>query len=161
VSNKAAEELYDKDFFAWTQMEARQIRRFARLRPNIALDLRHIAAEIADLGHERRDALRSWTRRIIEHLLLLQYCPAREPRDGWIDEVEIFRDEIEERLTVSLRRDLQRQLPRLYARARDRAVSKLERFGEEKAAARLPEHCPYALDQILADFWPPHDSGPA
>jgi hypothetical protein len=161
VRNKAAGQLYHEDFFAWTQMQAREIRRFARLRPNVALDFRHIAAEIADLGNERRDALRSWTRRIIEHLLLLQYSPAREPRYGWIDEVEIFRDEIEERLTVSLQRDLQRQLPRLYARARERAVGKLERFGEEEAAARLPEQCPYSLDKILADFWPPHDSGPA
>jgi hypothetical protein len=161
VRSKAAEQLYDKDFFAWTKMQAREIRRFARLRPNVALDLRHIAAEIADLGHERRDALRSWTRRIIGHLLLLQYSPAREPREGWIDEVEIFRDDIEERLTASLRRDLQRQLPCLYARAQERAVGKLERFGEQKAAARLPEHCPYTLDEILADFWPPHDSGAA
>jgi hypothetical protein len=160
VGSKAAEQLYDTDFFAWTQRQAREIRRFARLRPNVALDLRNIAAEIADLGHERRDALRSWTRRIIEHLLLLQYSPARGSREGWIDEVEIFRDDIEERLTASLRRDLQRQLPRLYARARARAVGKLERFGEEKAAARLPQICPYTLDEILADFWPPHASGP-
>jgi hypothetical protein len=158
VRSKAPEQLYDEDFFAWTKMQAREIRRFARLRPNVALDLRHIATEIADLGHERRDALRSWTRRIIEHLLLLQYS---QPREGWIDEVEIFRDDIEERLTASLRRDLQRQLPRLYARARERAVGKLARFGEGKAAARLPEYCPYTLDEILADFWPPHDSGAA
>jgi hypothetical protein len=149
------EQLYDEDFFAWTVVQARELRRFAQWRPNVTLDLRHIAEEIADLGHERRAALRSWTRRIIEHLLLLQYSPAKEPRDGWIDEVETFRDDIEERLTPSLRRDLQRQLPRLYGRVRERAGGKLERYGETGAAARLPEHCPYVLDEILGDYWPP------
>jgi hypothetical protein len=149
------EQLYGEDFFAWTLVQARELRRFARLRPNVALDLRHIAEEIADLGHERRDALRSWTRRIIEHLLLLQYSPADEPRGSWIDEVETFRDEIDERLTPSLRRDLQRQLPLLYRRARERARGKLERYGEADAAARLPERCPYALDEVLGDVWPP------
>jgi hypothetical protein len=157
MSSKAAEQLYGDDFFAWTQVQARELRRFARLRPNVALDLRHIAEEIADLGTERRDSLRSWTRRIIEHLLLLQHSPAREPRRGWADEVDTFRDEIEERLTASLRRDLERQLPRLYGRARDRAKEELERYGETAAVARLPERCPYALDEILGNFWPPED----
>jgi Domain of unknown function DUF29 len=149
------EQLYAEDFFAWTVVQARELRRFERERPNVALDLRHIAEEIADLGNERRDALRSWTRRIIEHLLLLQYSQAEEPRGGWIDEINTFRDDIEERLTASLRRDLKRQLPRLYDRARKRARGKLERYGETGAAARLPERCPYALDAILGDVWPP------
>jgi len=161
MSTKPAEQLYAEDFFVWTQVQARELRRFARLRPNVALDLRHLAEEIADLGRERRDALRSWTRRIIEHLLLLQHSPAQEPRRGWADEIDTFRDEIELRLTGSLRRDLRRQLPRLYDRARERARAKLERYGETEAAARLPERCPYALDEILGDFWPPVAAGPA
>jgi Domain of unknown function DUF29 len=159
MSSKPAEQLYGDDFFAWTRGQAKELRRFARLRPNVALDLRHIAEEIADLGTERRDALRSWTRRIIEHLLLLQHSPAKEPRRGWADEVDTFRDEIDERLTATLRRDLQRQLPRLYDLARERAKGKLERYGETDAAGGLPECCPYALDQILGGFWPPQEDG--
>jgi Domain of unknown function DUF29 len=158
MSTKPAEQLYDEDFFAWTQLQARELRQFARIRPNVGIDLRHVAEEIADLGTERRDALRSWTRRVIEHLLLLQYSPANEPRSGWADEIDHFRDEIEDRLTASLRRDLQRQLPRLYGRARSRAKGKLDRYGETKAAAQLPERCPYALEEILGDFWPPLDA---
>jgi uncharacterized protein DUF29 len=45
--------LYDEDFFAWTRSQARELRRFARTRPNVALDVEHIAEEIADLGTER------------------------------------------------------------------------------------------------------------
>ena len=155
-----AADLYDEDFFAWTQLQAKALRSFARTQPNLALDLPHIAEEIADLGKERRDALRSWTGRIIEHLLLLEHSPATEPRRGWSREITAFRDEIEERLTPTLRRDVQRQLPRLYQKARRRLVLALERYGEGEVALRLPEHCPYTLDQVLGEFWPsPRSSG--
>jgi hypothetical protein len=112
-----AHELHEEDFFAWTRSQAKELRRFARSRPNLPLDLEHIAEEIADLGTSRRDALRSWTRRIIEHLLLLEHARAHEPRRGWSEEVLNFRSEIDDRLSATLRRDLRRQLPRLYDRA--------------------------------------------
>ena len=69
MSMRSAEDLYEHDFFAWTQVQARELRRFARKRPNVPLDLRHLADEVADLGKEQRNALRSWAVRIIEHLL--------------------------------------------------------------------------------------------
>jgi hypothetical protein len=150
-----ADELYEEDFFAWTRCQARELRRFARTRPNLALDLEHIAEEIADLGTERRDSVRSWTARIIEHLLLLKHSPAQEPRRGWIDEVVNFRSEIERRLSRTLERDLKRRLPLLYGEARRNLQRKLDRYGEAEIAARLPEICPYDLDQVLGDFWPP------
>ena len=146
--------LYDEDFFAWTRRQARELRRFGRTRPNLPLDLAHIAGEIADLGTERRDALRSWTARIIEHLLLLEHAPAKEPRRGRMDEIGTFRRDIELRLSATLRRDLQRRLPRLYDLARRHLRGRLERYGEAEVAARLPERCPYGLDQVLGDFWP-------
>ena len=71
--------LYDEDFFAWTQLQAKELRKFARTRPNLPLDLPHLAEEIADLGKEQRNAMRSWTARIIEHLLLLEHSPAEQP----------------------------------------------------------------------------------
>ncbi len=153
------EQLYDDDFFAWTQLQARELRRFARSRPNLPLDLAHLAEEVADLGKERRDALRSWTARIIEHLLLLEHSPAKEPRRGWTREVLNFRREIERRLTPTLRRDLKRRLPRLYDEARRTLAFEFERYGEADIAARLPERCPYTLDQVLGDFWPASRAG--
>ncbi len=50
-------DLYEDDFFAWTRMQAKELRRFARTRPNLPLDLEHLAEEIADLGQEQRNAL--------------------------------------------------------------------------------------------------------
>ncbi len=154
MSTAPADDLYEEDFFAWTQAQASELRRFARTRPNLPLDLDRIAEEIQDLGRERRDALRSWTLRILEHLLLLEHSPAEEPRRGWAREVTAFRNDIDTRLTTSLRRDLKRQLPRLYARARRNLVSEFERYGEAEVAKHLPERCPYTLEEVLSEFWP-------
>jgi hypothetical protein len=155
MTTARAERLYEDDFYAWTQLQAKELRRFARNRPNLPLDLRHIAEEIADLGTERRNAVRSWTARVIEHLLLLEHSPAQEPRRGWIDEIVTLRRDIERRLTPVLRRDLKRQFPRLWDEARADLQKKLRLlYGETDAAARLPERCPYILDQVLGDFWP-------
>jgi Domain of unknown function DUF29 len=150
----SATDLYEDDFFAWTQLQAKELRRFARTRPNLPLDLEHIAEEIADLGTEQRNAVRSWTARVIEHLLLLEHSPASEPRRGWINETVTLRRDIERRLTPVLRRDLKRHLERRYEEARTDLARKLERYGEADVAARLPERCPYTLDQVLGDFWP-------
>jgi Domain of unknown function DUF29 len=115
----------------------------------------HIAEEIAESGTERRDALRSWTARIIGHLLLLEHSPAQERRRGWIDEIVNFRSEIERRSSRTLRRDLKRRLPLLYDEAQRNLRRKLERYGETEIAERLPEECPFTLEQVLGNFWPP------
>ena len=147
-------ELYDQDFYAWTRAQARELRRFAATRPNMPLDLPHLAEEIAELGKERRDSLRSWVRRIVEHLLLLEHSPEREPRTHWEGEIAVFRNDTGDRLSKTLRRDLQRQLPRIYQDARRVAEHKMGKHGEGSAAERLPAECPYSLEQVLGDWWP-------
>ena len=154
MSTRPATDLYEDDFYAWTQLQAKELRRFARSRPNLPLDLPHIAEEIADLGRSQRDSLRSGTANIIEHLLLLEHSPARDPRRGWIEEIVNFRREIDRRLSGALRRDLKRQLPRLYDEVRTDLPKKLAAYGEAHLADRFSEHCPYTLDQVLGDFWP-------
>ena len=149
-----AERLYEDDFYAWTQLQSKELRRFARTRPNLPLDLGHIAEEIADLGTERRSRMRSWTRRIIEHLLLLEHSPAQDPRRGWFAEIVSFRREIDDHISTTLHRDLKRQFPRLYDEARADLQKKLRLYGETAAAARLPERSPYTLEQVLGDYWP-------
>lgn len=152
-------DLYEHDFYAWTKVQARELRRFAATRPNVPLDIPHIAEEIADLGRDRRDSLRSWTTRVIEHLLLLEHSPAEGPRRHWAREITTFRRDIRIRLSKTLRADLRRQLPRLHAEARHGLVPELARFGEAHVAAKLPMECPYTLDQVLGDWWP--DDPPA
>lgn len=144
--------LYDEDFYAWTQAQARELRRFAEARPNLPLDLPHLAEEIRDLGKEQRNAVRSLVRQVLIHLIRLQHSPADEPRNAWADEIDAARDDLHDRLTATLRRDLGRQLPKLYAEAQRRAARKMARYGE---TAELPEQCPYPLAGVLDRDWFP------
>jgi hypothetical protein len=43
MSKVLERELYEADFFAWTQQQSKELRRFARTRPNLPLDLPHLA----------------------------------------------------------------------------------------------------------------------
>jgi hypothetical protein len=150
-----AGQLYDHDFYAWTRDQAAALRRLARARPNVELDLEHLIEEVADLGTNRRDALRSQLRRIMLHCLKLQHSPARDPRPGWRDSIIEGRLEIEDKLSRSLRRDLGRNLPKLYGQARRAAQDSLRAYREDAAADALPETCPYTLADLLRHGWYP------
>lgn len=148
-------ELYEEDFYAWTQAQAAALRRLEAERWNGPLDLAHLAEEVEDLGKEQRNAVLSRLRRIMEHRLKLEHSPAREPRAGWRASIVEALAEIEDRITPTIRRDLEERLPVLYARARELAVLGLRAHGEHAAADRLPAHCPWTLDELLAP--PPED----
>jgi DNA-binding PucR family transcriptional regulator len=159
MATKAAE-LYEEDFYAWTRDQAASLRRMARDRWNGPLDLEHLAEEIEDVGSERRDAVRSQLRRIIEHLLKLEHSQARDPRGGWRDSILDARAEIPDRMTATIRREVEDELPRLYSRARAKAANGLSAHGERDAAWALPDDCPYRFDDLLTDDWyPPNRYG--
>ena len=148
-----AAELYKQDFYAWTRQQAAALRRLADERWNGPLDLVHLSEEIADLGEERRNAVRSHLRRIIEHCLKLEHSPAVEPHADWKGSIVNARSEIGDRLTTTIRNDMERELPALYAQALRAARLALSERGESEAAETLPENGPYVLAQLLADDW--------
>ena len=65
-------ELYDEDFYAWSREQAAALRRLSAERWDGLLDLEHLVEEVEDLGDERRNAVRSQLRRLIEHCLKLE-----------------------------------------------------------------------------------------
>jgi hypothetical protein len=148
------DELYESDFYVWTQRQAEALRRLAATRPNLDLDFPHLIEEVEDLGTSQRAAVRSQLRRIIEHCLKLEHSVATGPRGGCYDSILEARAELDDKLSPSLRSDLDQRLPRLWAQARSRADNGLRRFGEP-AADLLPADCPYALDDLLTDGWYP------
>jgi hypothetical protein len=146
------EDLYEQDFYAWTREQAEGLRRLAQSRPNLSLDLARIAEEIEDLGMSERSAVFSFVRLIMQHCMLTTYSPATEQRRHWLDEVDEFRSQIEDKLTPTIRRDVEADFGMIYVRARRNAIRKMRRFGEEVAA--IPEACPYTIEQILGDWEP-------
>ncbi len=144
---------YDDDFYAWTQHQAEVLRTMPV--SDDRFDREHVAEEIEDLGKSERDAVRSQIRRIIEHLLKLAYSPAEQPRFDWMHSIADARSALEDKLSPTLRRDIEATLERLYADGRRSAILALRTFGEEKAAQAFPENCPYSLDQICQQDWYP------
>jgi Domain of unknown function DUF29 len=151
------DELYEQDFYVWTQRQAEALRRLAKAHPNVELDFPHLIEEVADLGASQRDAVRSQLRRIIEHCLKLEYSPARGPRIGWHETIIDARILLEDKLTRTLHRGVQRQLPKLYDQARRAAQGSLRLYGEAEAAEALPDVCPYRLADLLQHGWYPEN----
>jgi hypothetical protein len=147
MSATPPEQLYETDFYAWTQAQARELRRFARARPNLPLDLAHIAEEIHDLGKSERDAVFSLAQQILQHLLLIEHSPAIDQRLHWADEIDEFRDRIERKLSPTIRRQLKRSIGEVYAAAR-RRVQRATANGRQPP--RCPRHAPTVLSSFLA-----------
>ena len=143
-------DLYETDPYAWALEQAALLRarRFGEL------DLENLAEEVDDLAGAQQRSARSRARTIIEHLLKLEHSPATEPRAGWRNTVRVQRDDLDDDLTPTLKRELLAELPGLYARARRRAAETLADQGEAGAAASLPVDCPYSLDQVTGDWLP-------
>jgi hypothetical protein len=142
--------LYDEDFYVWTEAQAELLRK----RQFDALDLDNLIEEIEGLGDAKKSAALNNVSVILEHLLKLQHSPAREPRRGWAESILEHRTRLELELTPRLRQIVDQELPRVYALTRRSTQRKLRLYSEDAAADALPATCPYALDQITGDWWP-------
>jgi len=148
-------ELYDRDFFLWTQEQAAALR--AVRKSNLPLDWDNLAEEIASLGTSQRTELNSQVRRILRHLFKLEASPAADPRVGWRTTVRDARIEIEDLLegSPSLRREIAAVVKRQSTSAAKLAAYDLEDHGEPAEAvwARL-EKGGFTAEQVLGDWFP-------
>jgi hypothetical protein len=144
---------YDDDFYAWTQHQAAVLRDMPVA--DNRFDREHVAEEIEDLGKSERDTVRSQVRRIIEHFLKLQFSPATEPRYGWMESIVDARQTLFDKITPTLRREIERELGKLYRDGRKRVAMGMTHHGEAEFADRLPGECPYKLDDVCRDDWYP------
>jgi hypothetical protein len=155
------EDLHAADFHAWTLDQAERLRALAATRSNLPIDAVHLAEELEALGSEQRAAVRSQLRRIVEHLLKLRHSPAQAPRAGWQHTIVAARAELADRLTATLRRDLEEHLDELCADGAEMARKALEAHGETEAAGSIPAGRPFTLDEILRRGWYPAPRGAA
>jgi hypothetical protein len=148
--------LYDIDPHAWAMREADAMREVARQHPGLGLDFPHLVEELDGMAGADRRRVESLAEAILEHLLLLEYSPATQPRRHWKTELIDFRRGLRRSLTRSLERHLAEHLDTLYEDAREAARQKMTLFEESEAAERLPELRPYTLEQVRdPGWWPP------
>ena len=155
-------ELYDQDFFLWTEQQAAALRRVKD--SNLPLDWENLAEEIESLGKSQRAELNSQIRRILRHLFNLEASPAMDPRAGWRATIRDARVEIEELLETSpsLRREIEDVVRKQAATAAKLAVADLEDHGEpaDNIKARLDKGG-FTTEQVIGDWFPEAEDGAA
>jgi hypothetical protein len=66
-----------------------------------------------------------------------------------------MRAALDDKLSPTLRRDIEASLAKLYADGRRHAALALRTFGEESTANAFPTECPFSLDEICQQDWYP------
>jgi hypothetical protein len=144
-------DLYERDFYTWTRVQAEALRRLAAERPNLdaALDLPNLIEEIDCLGSEQVAKVRGHLAQMLEHLIYLATRPEDDAVRAWRREVIAFRDGAVDPYLPSMRRVLEPDLDKVWRRACRAARAKLD-----QPLRHLPEACPFDLDRLLEEDAP-------
>ena len=140
-------DLYEVDFFAWTQEQARLLRerRFGDL------DLDNLVDEVEGVGSSDKREIRNRLKVLLAHLLKWKHHPGRRG-PSWRRTVREQRDALADILekSPSLRSYFIHAVSGSYAGA---SVSASEDTG--LASGIFPEECPFSPDEILdLSFFP-------
>lgn len=139
--------LYETDFYAWTQHQAQALKQHQWER----LDIPNLLEEIEALGRRERQEIRNRLGILLGHLLKWQYQPELRGNSG----LATIREQRREILTLlqenpSLKPYLQEALALAYQNGLDLAVRETG-----LSYAQFPESCPYTWEQSLdAEFFP-------
>jgi len=97
--NNQLEKLYDQDLNLWRQEIVTAIQN----RKLEGMDWDNLVEEINDMGASEKRALRSYMKRLIEHILKLKYWESEREYNqrGWRKEVVNFREEVKSILQES------------------------------------------------------------
>lgn len=136
--------LYDEDFYAWTQEQAKALR--THFRGDNRIDVEHLAEEVEDLGKSGLHAVESYVVQIIAHLLKLHYSGFELPRRHWRQEVLALRQNVGRKMTPSIMRTVRDNLDQLYQDGRQLAGASLD--AEPDLEDRLPKTNPYDWEDI-------------
>ena len=139
--------LYDRDFYAWANEQARLLRA-----GNVsAADIEHIAEEIESMGKAEKRELVSRLVVLLAHLLKWQYQPERRGK-SWQNTITYQRLEVVDHLAdnPSLRTKLGQTIEDAYKRARLVAANETDLDIDA-----FPASCPWSFEHFIdADFWP-------
>ncbi len=139
--------LYDKDFYAWTQEQAKLIKE----RTLSKLDLVHLYEELNIMGAKEKSELKNRLAQLLMHLLKWKYQPSRQSR-SWQNTIKDQREELEDLLedNPSLKNKISECFNKSYNKAIRHAINET---GLDESI--FPQICEWNLEQILdSDFYP-------
>jgi hypothetical protein len=143
----SANDLYEIDFYAWTQEQARLLRE----RRWTDIDLDNLVDEVASVGSSEKREIRNRVTTLLAHLLKWKYQPGRRG-SSWrrtiLDQRWHLTEIIES--SPSLADYVEQQVAQRYMGA---TVNAADETGI--AIGIFPEHCPFTVEQVLdTDFFP-------
>lgn len=141
--------LYDIDFFAWTQEQARLIKKKALDK----LDVAHLFEEVMSMGAREKNELTSRLTRLLMHLLKWKYQPSRQCR-SWTLTINEQRSQLayhlEDNPSLKNPQYLDKSLERAFKTAVYEAIK--ETGLDDKI---FPKQCEWSIEQILDDTFLP------
>lgn len=143
----SASNLYEADFYAWTQQQVRLLHN----QQWEQIDLPNIIEEIESLGKQQRQELRNRLSVLIGHLLKWQDQPQHRSR-SWLATLRIQRLDINDLLedNPSLKPYLEEAIGKAYLKGVELAVKETD-----LPRCTFPIECPYSLEEVLSDrFYP-------
>jgi hypothetical protein len=149
--------LYETDFASWAEDQARRLREGQGIE---SLDVDHIAEELETMSARERRAAKTQLENLLTHLLLVASASRADPVSGWCDEIDRFREALEDLMatSASVKGDVERHIGRAYDKATKKAAKKLARYGDP--VPDFPETCPFSSGELLdEDFYPQPGSG--
>ena len=147
----SAQPLYEADFHAWSEEQARAIRdgRFEDL------DIENVAEEIEALGRAERRELQSRLELILSHLLKWVYQPRKRSR-SWKSTIREQRDRVADHLAEnpSLKPEIEKVSAKAYRYAMRSAGDEMG-LEDREWQRKFPAKCPWSVSQILDDSFLP------
>jgi len=139
--------LYETDFYAWANEQARLLRE-GKL---AAADIAHIAEEIESMGRGEKRELVNRLEVLLTHLLKWAYQADNRSR-SWEVTIANQRDQLASHLGDNPSLKAHRDEAILLAYRRARRDAELETGIAESV---FPQTCPWSFDQIMDEaFWP-------
>jgi hypothetical protein len=153
MGRAAREDLYERDFFAWTEDQARRLR---ALDGDNRIDADRIAEEIQDLGRNNRRALATHLMRALQHFAQATMAVADEPRAHWLAEASDHL--VDARALVGDSPSLVNRidLGRIWRTALKEANTKLRLYGDPELPRDLA--LPFTLETLLDEALEPEDA---
>ena len=146
MSNSA---LYDDDILLWSEQQAEIIRRLGRTRRDLPneLDIENVAEEVESVGRSELAAVESYIELVLSHLIKIAFERESESSRHWHSEIIAFHGNMKRRYAESMRGRI--ALDDLWRLARKQAIA--ASIEPDETTERLPESCPFPLDDLLAD----------
>jgi hypothetical protein len=143
--------LYDEDILLWSEQQAEAIRRLGRTRRELPneLDVENVAEEIESVGRSELAAVESYIELLLQHLVKLSLEPESGTTRHWLAEIISFHGNMRRRYAESMRQRI--AIEDIWRQVRKQAV--VASGDPNETGNRLPEGCPFTLDEILSDHF--------